>query len=46
MPANLFFYVDKSNAACYVEKVKTELEEVEDKEFKEDKKSIPLSGKC
>jgi hypothetical protein len=28
-------YVDKSNA-CDVEKVKTEPEEVEDKEFKED----------
>ena len=34
-----FFYVDKSNA-CDVEKVKTELEEVEDKEFKEEKKAI------
>jgi hypothetical protein len=36
---HVFFYVDKSNA-CDVEKVKTEPEEVEDKEFKEDKKSI------
>ena len=34
-----FFYVDKSNA-CDVEKVKTELEEVEDKDFKEDKKAL------
>ena len=36
MPANIFFYVDKSNA-CDVEKVKTEPEESEDTEFKEDK---------
>jgi hypothetical protein len=35
----LCFYVDKSNA-CDVEKVKTEPEEVEDKEFKEDKKAL------
>jgi hypothetical protein len=34
-----FFYVDKSNA-FYVEKVKTEPEEVEDKEFKEEKKAL------
>jgi hypothetical protein len=34
-----FFYVDKSND-CDVEKVKTEAEEVEDKEFKEDKKAF------
>jgi hypothetical protein len=34
------FYVDKSNA-CDVEEVKTEPEEVEDKEFKEDKKPLP-----
>jgi hypothetical protein len=34
-----FFYVDKSNAFD-VEKVKTEPEEVEDKEFKEDKKAL------
>jgi hypothetical protein len=35
----VFFYVDKSNA-CDVEKVKTEPEVVEDKEFKEDKKAL------
>jgi hypothetical protein len=35
----LFFYVDKFNA-CDVEKVKTEHVEVEDKEFKEDKKAL------
>jgi hypothetical protein len=34
-----FFYVDKSNA-CDVEKVKTEPEEVEVKEFKEDNKAL------
>jgi hypothetical protein len=33
----VFFYVDKSNA-WDVEKVKTEPEEVDDKEFKEHKK--------
>jgi hypothetical protein len=33
------FYVDKSNA-CDVEKVKTEPEQVENKEFKEDKKAF------
>jgi hypothetical protein len=40
-----FFYVDKSNA-CDVEKVKTEPEEVEDKEFKEDKKALVPSRLC
>jgi hypothetical protein len=35
----VFFYVDKSNA-CDVEKVKTEPEEVEDREIKEDKKVL------
>jgi hypothetical protein len=35
----VFCYVDKSNA-CDVEKVKTEPEKVEDKEFKEEEKSI------
>jgi hypothetical protein len=39
----MFFYVDKSNA-CDVETVKTDPEEVEDKEFKEDKKALfPLA---
>jgi hypothetical protein len=33
------FLVDKSNA-CDVEKVKTEPEEVEDKEFKKDQKEL------
>jgi hypothetical protein len=33
------FYVDKSNA-CDVEQVITEPKEVEDKEFKEDKKAL------
>jgi hypothetical protein len=37
-----FFYVDKSNA-CDVEQVKTESEEVKDKEFKEDKKALAPS---
>ena len=36
-PQTCVFYVDKSNA-CDVEKVKTEPEQIEDKEFKEDKK--------
>jgi hypothetical protein len=41
-----FFYVDKSNA-CDVEKVKTEPKEVEDKEFKEDKKAlVPSRLQC
>ena len=35
----MFFHVDKSNA-CDVEQVKTEFEDVEDKEFKEDKKAL------
>ena len=35
----MFFNVDKSNA-CDVEKVKTEPEEAEDKEFKEDEKAL------
>jgi hypothetical protein len=38
----VYFYVDKSDA-CDVEKVKTEPEEVEDKEFKEDKKTLVSS---
>jgi hypothetical protein len=38
----VFLYVDKSNA-CDVEKVKTTPEEVEDKEFKEDKKALDPS---
>jgi hypothetical protein len=38
----VFFCVDKSNA-CDVEKVKTEPEDFEDKEFKEDKKAIAPS---
>jgi hypothetical protein len=36
---HFFFYVDKSNAYD-VENVKTEPGEVEDKEFKEDKKAL------
>jgi hypothetical protein len=39
---NVFFYVDKSNH-CDVEKIKTEPEEVEEKEFKEDKKALDPS---
>ena len=39
MPANIFFYVETFNT-CNVEKVKTEPEEVEDKEFNEDKKAL------
>ena len=41
----MFFYVDKSNT-CDVERVKTESEEVEDKEFKEDKKALFPSRLC
>jgi hypothetical protein len=39
------FLVDKSNA-CDFENVKTEPEEVEDKEFEEDKKALVPSHLC
>jgi hypothetical protein len=41
----VFFNVDKSNA-CDVEKVKTEPEEVEDNQFKEDKKVLVPPRLC